>query len=290
MKLLVKFSLIFLLVLGIGVSVAGWVCSRFLLQSARDQVLQQANLMMASAMAMRTYTVQQIRPIIDARSRKEAFLPQTVPSYAATTGFGFLQKTHGDYSYREATLNPTNLRDRAQDWEADVINIFRNDPKRPEFSGERDSANGRMLYLARPIRAAQACLECHSTPQAAPASMIKAYGAVNGFGWKLDEVVGAQIVSVPMAVPLKMAADAFRTLMISLAAVAMVTLFALNMVLSFAVVRPVSRLAAAADEISKGNMEVPELKVNTRDEIGVLAAAFNRMHRSLTAAMRMLEK
>jgi HAMP domain-containing protein len=290
MKLLVKFSLIFLLVLGIGVSVAGWVCSKFLQQSAREQVLQQANLMMASAMAMRTYTVQQIRPIIDARSRKEAFLPQTVPSYAATTGFGFLQKTHGDYSYREATLNPTNLRDRAQDWEADVINIFRNDSKRTEFSSERDSANGRVLYLARPIHAAQPCLECHSTPKAAPASMIKAYGAVNGFGWKLDEVVGAQIVSVPMSVPLKMADEAFRALMLSLTAVAMVTLFALNMVLSFAVVRPVSRLAAAADEISKGNMEVPELKVNTKDEIGTLAEAFNRMHRSLAKAMRMLDQ
>src|SRR5215475_11052440 len=122
MKLLVKFSLIFLLVFGVGMAVAGWICSKFLQQNAREHVLQQANLMMASAKSMRTYTVQQIRPLIDAKSRKEAFLPQTVPSYAATVGFDYLRQTHPDYTYREATLNPTNLRDRAVDWEVDVVN------------------------------------------------------------------------------------------------------------------------------------------------------------------------
>jgi len=290
MKLLVKFSLIFVLVFGLGVAVAGWVCRSFLQDSARTQVLEQANLMMASALSMRTYTVQQIRPLIDTRSRKEAFLPQTVPSYAATVGFDYLRKTHPEYAYREATLNPTNPRDRAVDWEVDVVNIFRNDTKRTEFSGERESANGRMVYLARPIRAAQACLECHSVAKAAPASMIKAYGSANGFGWKLDEVIGAQIVSVPMSVPLKIANDGFRALMLSLAGIAAVTLLMLNVVLSITVVRPVSRFAAAADEISKGNMNVPELAVKGKDEIATLAEAFNRMHRSLAKAMRMLDQ
>ena len=36
-------------------------------------------------------------------------------------------------------------------------------------------------------------------------------------------------------------------------------------------------------------LDVPELPVRGRDEISILAAAFNRMHRSVTAAMRMLE-
>jgi methyl-accepting chemotaxis protein len=290
MRLLVKFSVIFLLVFGMGVAVAGWVCSSFLQRSARIQVLQQAKLMMAAAMSMRTYTTKQIRPLIDERSRKQTFYPQTVPAYAATESFNYLRITYPDYTYREATLNPTNLRDRAVDWEADVVNIFRNDPKRTEFSGERDSADGRTLYLARPLRAPLPCLECHSTPKAAPASMIRLYGTANGFGWKQDEVIGAQIVSVPVAVPLKMADDAFRALMFSLAAVAASTLLMLNIVLYWTVVRPVSRFAASADEISKGNMDVPELEVKGKDEIATLAEAFNRMHRSLSRAMKILEQ
>jgi protein-histidine pros-kinase len=32
--------------------------------------------------------------------------------------------------------------------------------------------------------------------------MIAIYGTNNGFGWKENEIVGAQIVSVPMSVPL----------------------------------------------------------------------------------------
>ena len=56
------------------------------------------------------------------------------------------------------------------------------------------------------------CLTCHSTPDKAPPEMIKLYGTANGFGWKLDEIIGAQVVSVPMSVPLTMAQTTWRKL------------------------------------------------------------------------------
>ena len=43
--------------------------------------------------------------------------------------------------------------------------------------------------------------------------MVEKYGPANGFGWQLGEVVGAQIVSVPMAVPLARAHQAWRVFM-----------------------------------------------------------------------------
>jgi protein-histidine pros-kinase len=148
---------------------------------------------------------------------------------------------------------------------------------------------GKSVYLASPIQAKKSCLECHSTPDAAPAAMIKLYGTANGFGWKENEIIGAQIVSVPASLPEQMADRAFKQLMISLGAVGLVTLIVLNLVLVVTVVRPVRRFALTADQISKGQMDVPELPVHGRDEISVLAAAFNRMHRSLAAAMIMLD-
>lgn len=72
--------------------------------------------------------------------------------------------------------------------------------------------------------------------------------------------------------------------------IAFALLVALNVVLYFAVVRPVRSLAAMSDWISKGNLEFPELPVRGNDEISALAAAFNRMHRSLSKAMTMLEQ
>ena len=71
--------------------------------------------------------------------------------------------------------------------------------------------------------------------------------------------------------------------------VGVATLVLMNVLLYVTVVRPVSIFAVQADDISKGQLDVPELPVRGRDEIATLAAAFNRMHRSVTAAMQMLE-
>jgi Protein of unknown function (DUF3365) len=64
----------------------------------------------------------------------------------------------------------------------------------------------------------QACLSCHSTPEAAPATMVALYGAQNGFGWKQGEVVGAQVVSIPLGVPFGRAYQALFWFMLALAA------------------------------------------------------------------------
>jgi HAMP domain-containing protein len=290
MKLLAKFNLAFLAVFGCGLLAAGYLSNRFLQQDARDQVLRQAALMMETAQASRAYTNQQLKPLLEPEQRaKNVFIPQTVPAFAATETFNYLRKRYPSYTYKEATLNPTNLRDRAVDWETDVINIFRNHQERKDVDGTRETPDGPSVYFARPIRAPQACLECHSVPAKAPRAMLKIYGTANGFGWKADEVVGAQIVSVPMSLPIGIADRAFKTLMIYLGLVGLGTLIVLDLALISIVVRPVTRLSRMADEISKGNLEVPELPVHGKDEVAGLAGSFNRMYVSLKKAIHLLE-
>lgn len=290
MKLLFKFNLVLILVFGTGIGVAGYISHNFLEQSAREEVLQQARLMMGAAGGMRSYTSQQLSPLLQAhQARIKTFLPQTVPAFSATEVFNYLRGSYPDYTYKEATLNPTNLRDRAVDWESDVIEAFRSHADTKESSGERSVPGGRSLFLARPIVAQPSCLECHSTPAAAPAVMISQYGSNNGFGWKVNETIGAQIVSVPMSVPLTIADRAFRTLMIYLGGVALATLILLDVAMITIVIRPVSRLAGAADEISKGNFNVPEIPVKGSDEISHLAQSFNRMYVSMVKAIRLLD-
>lgn len=239
---------------------------------------------------MRTYTSKQVNPLLAAHdSESTTFLPQRVPAYSATEVFNYLRKDYPAYTYKEATLNPTNLRDRAVDWEADVVEDFRNHADKKELIGRRQSPDGESLYLARPIAAAPECLTCHSLPDSAPASMLATYGRDNGFGWKAGEIVAAQIVSVPTSVPLGMADRAFKTLLISLCGVFLFTLVLLDLGLIFIVVHPVDRLSRMADEISKGNLEIPELPVKGSDEISQLARSFNRMYLSLVKALRMIE-
>lgn len=291
MKLLAKFNLVFVLVFGTGVALAGFIAYQFLQKNAKDQVLQEAKLMMETTLSTRNYTTAQIKPLLKFVQMHDAqFVPQTVPAYAATENFNYLRQKYPAYNYKEATLNPTNLRDRAVDWEADVINIFRNHPDRKEVTGERETPDGPALYLARPISAGKACLECHSTPDRAPQAMLAAYGSANGFGWKEGEIIGAQIVSVPTSLPLDMANQGFKSLMFSLAFVAIATLIVLDIALVGIVIRPVARLSHMADEISKGNIEIEELPAKGKDEIATLAGSFNRMYVSLRKAIKMLEE
>ncbi|HEU4457715.1 MAG TPA: DUF3365 domain-containing protein [Methylibium sp.] len=291
MKLMLKFNLVFAAVFAVGLLATGSVTRGLLTRHAQDEVLQHARFMMEKATAVRAYTSSQIAPLLEAQMRN-AFLPQSVPAYSATEVLGKLAKVYPDYSYKEATLNPTNPRDRAVEWEADLIAGFKKSGAGKEFVGERDTPSGRSLYVARPIRIADAaCLRCHSTVDAAPAPMVARYGPANGFGWHEGEIVGAQLVSVPMAVPLARAKSAWLTFMALLTVVFAAIAVALNLLLWRFVVQPVAELSALADRVSRGDASAPAFSSASDfgdDEISVLARSFVRMRKSLAQAMKML--
>src|SRR5271170_5401641 len=181
MKLMWKFNLVLLAVFIVGLLVTGLISYNVVQANAREEILDNARVMMESALSSRNYTNTQVKPLLETQL-KYSFLPQSVPAYAATEQFNDLRKKYPDYSYKEATLNPTNPRDRSTDWEADVVNKFRSDDKQTEFLGSRETATGKALILARPLRVGNvSCLACHSTPDKAPPEMLKVYGPANGF-------------------------------------------------------------------------------------------------------------
>jgi len=289
MKLLFKFNLVFLIVFLVGLGATGLLTRKLLERNAQDEVLQQARFLFDKALAVRAYTSKQVAPLLETQM-KYAFLPQSVPAFSATEVMAALQKNHADYSYKEATINPTNPRDRAIEWEADVIGEFRKSPEAKEFIGQRDTPAGRALYIARPIKITDgACLRCHSTVDAAPRTLVDKYGPANGFGWQLNEVVGAQLVSVPMAVPLARAHDAWVLFMGMLSVVFAAIAVVLNLMLWWLVIRPVTQLSGIADRVSLGELGAPAFNAAARDEIGRLAVSFSRMRKSLVQALRLLE-
>jgi len=289
MKLLAKFNLLLVVVFGLGLVLIAMNARSFLLDDAKKTVLNQAELMAASSKATRDYTDEEISPILEnTPEHKNEFLPQTIPFYAATVTFNRLRKTFPDYTYKEATLNPTNLADRAADWEADIINHFRNDPSDKQVVGERDSAVGPTLYLARPIAAESGCLMCHSEPSIAPRAMVKRYGSQNGFGWQPNEIVAAQIISIPMTVPIKIANAGLRNLLITLGTIFFATIALIDIGMYLIVIRPLRKVSQSADRISTGEIDLPPLPVKGKDEIAEVTTSFNRMHTSLKKAMEML--
>jgi HAMP domain-containing protein len=289
MKLLLKFNLVFVLIFALGLAATGFVSWTLLERNARDEIAQNARLLMDTALAARAYTSSQVNPLLETQM-KYTFLPQSVPAYSATEVFNDLRKKHTEYGYKEAVLNPTNPRNRAVDWETDLITQFRGNKDTTELIGDRDTPTGRSFYVARPIRISNpACLRCHSTVDAAPKTMLERYGPANGFGWTLNDVVGAQIISVPTQIPLLRAQKAFTVFMGSIAAVFVVIGIVLNTMLWALVIRPIGKLSQFADRVSLGELEIPEFKRRSGDEIGMLARSIARMRTSMVQAMKMLE-
>lgn len=274
----------------VGLGLAGVSAYEILTKNALEDSLQNARIMIEGASAIRSYTNSDIKPLLE-QQMKVQFLPYSIPSFAAQTNLKIVRQKLPEYTYREPTINPTNVSDRAVDWEVDIINDFRADPSKQETVVTRDTPVGRFLTLARPLKvASQACLSCHSTPENAPATMVALYGSENGFGWKFGEVVGAQIVSIPMTVPLSRAYQALFWFMVALAGTFIIMIIIVDLLLRALVVKPVIEISGMANNVSMGNLDVPEYVRDTDDEIGSLSKSFNRMRRSLQNAMKMLEE
>jgi HAMP domain-containing protein len=282
-----KFNLLLLAVAVVGALLFVLAAEPLVDAVAREEVLQSSRIMMESAAGARKYTSEQIAPILKPLIGQH-FYPQSVSAYGAKRNFDVIHSKFPDYSYREAALNPTNPQDRATDWEADIINDFRAHPGKEEDSFVRSTATGPMLELARPLVNKPACLECHSTAATAPASMVALYGNENGYGWKPGEIIGAQIVSVPMSASAVRASHIRSLFVIPFLAFLALLFISVNVLLNFVVVGPIEKIAKTAEAISLGEINTPEYQYGKKDQIGRLSASFNRMHRSLVEAFKML--
>jgi HAMP domain-containing protein len=288
MKLLFKFNLVFLLLFLLAIGACGYISRDLLQRNAREEIAETARLLMANALAVRAYTQNQIKPLLETQM-KYTFLPQSVPAFSAAEVLSDLRKKYPDYTYKEAMLNPTNLRDRAVDWEADLISQFRGGAGSGEIFGERDTPTGKSMYFARPMKIVDpACLLCHSTVEIAPRTLVEKYGPANGFGWNLNDIVGVQLVSVPTAVAQARAQRAFDTFMLSLAGVLITIAVVLNLLLWWMFIRPVTRISALADRVSLGDLEATDLNVRSGDEIQTLAESLARMRKSMVQALQLL--
>jgi protein-histidine pros-kinase len=258
--------------------------------NALQQVTDQAELIMQQALAVRSYTVNEIRPLVN-QNNDGQFHPQTVPAYSAAQTANLLRESRPNYGYKEAVFNPTNPRDKATAAEEQIINQFIADPDLVKLVGSQEIDGVKTFYISYPIRIINPqCLACHSTPQQAPAAMRAIYGDTGGYGWKLNEVVGTQMVVVPYTLPAELARKTFFSFLISLAAIFLLLFLVINLTIRKLVLRPVSRLTRMADEVSKGNLKSAEIKVTGEDELAEMSAAFNRMRRSVIKIVQLVRK
>jgi len=286
MKLQTRLELVILIIFICGWLTAGFTTYALEQQNARKEVVRKAEVLLNTAVAARGYTSNEIAPLLN-ELKKSEFIPQTVPSYAAQQLFNRLDKKYQDYNYVERALNPTNPKDLAEGWQVELIQEFTKNPQLPEIVGERISrAGNKFLYVAQPIQIKQqSCLECHSTPDVAPPELIKTYGSSNGFGWKLNEVIGTRLISVPMSIPKKRANETVISFLLLLASILLIAYTAVSLIVRRWVISPLDSIARIVEEISLNKAGSSKLPEERTDEIGKLSKSINRLLISLGKAL-----
>ncbi|MGK0250388.1 MAG: HAMP domain-containing protein [Oleispira sp.] len=248
-------------------------------------VEDEARALLGLAMASRNYTIENITPLLVGLPN-DVFHPERVPSFAAQAIFRRFVSDESDYTYREAALNPTNPDDLATGFETLLIAEFRTNRLMTEAKGIRRVNDEPIFYIARPVVIKKiACLACHSTPDAAPAEMVAIYGDVNGFGWKLNEVVGVQVLTIPVAEELRSIYELVAIFFVMLIAIFFVVSLMVTLPLQRNVIQPLRQLANVADRSSLRNDETP-LPKEGAGEIQTLSAAISRMRTSLNVSSK----
>lgn len=286
MKLQIRIELILL-----AIFLAGWlsVISTTLVmerQQAIANTVNKAEVLMSAAIAARTYTTDEIAgPLSEVET--DEFLPQRVPSYAAQQLFSRLDDEFSGYDYAERVLNPTNPKDLAEGWQVELIQAFIDDPNRDQIIETRSDKLGRQtLYVAQPISVnAPSCLECHSTPEVAPASLIRTYGSDGGFNWQLDEIIGTRIVSVPVALAYKQVRDSIVSYSLLIASIFIMAYTAVNLLVRRWIIKPLDSIAHLVEQISLRRLDSSPLPEDRSDELGKLSKSINRLLASLRQSL-----
>jgi hypothetical protein len=278
-----------------GICTAGYISYRLEARQAREEVKQKADMVLETAMAVRAYTSEEVAVALQAMDDKGNFHAAQVPSFAAQSAMRRLAQKLPEYQYRESSLNPTNQNDRATDWEVGLLRAFQADPQRTELSGELGAGQDRQYYVARPIRmGSPACLYCHSTPEAAPRAMVARYGAANGFGWRMGDVVGLQLVRVSTA-PAE--AKAFNSVVVTIGSITSVFVLAAAVMLLLLRRHVTSPLEALTRVALATSLDKPLDKMQDdpplppgHGQFEELQRAIQRLKASMDHALRLIER
>ena len=283
-----RFTLILGLVFFVGISLGGYAFWRSTQQTSQEEVSSKGLLMIETMNAVRGYTSQNVRPLrLDQLASNPEFISETVPAFSARTVFEKFrsQENFKSFLYREAALSPTNPADTADEFERDLLAQLSAGSNVSELEGYRELNGENLFYIARPLAiGSESCLECHSTPDQAPASLIATYGDQGGFGWELGQVIAVQIIYVPATEVFDAAYRNFTYVMAIFSVTFGLIILLINFLLKRYVVKPVYVLSGLADKISAdenfaSELESSALQMITRrpDELGSLAQVFKKM-------------
>ncbi|WP_292843262.1 DUF3365 domain-containing protein [Nostoc sp. NMS8] len=278
--------------------------SQALEQKAEVEMSYRGQMAMQMVNAVKSYTINDIATRFAQITDPETqFIPETIPSLAARQVFDTLKEIwkYKDFIYKDATLNPTNLNDQADRFEAKLIEQFQGDRTLKTLSGFRFQTGDKLFYSAQPLTVTNSsCLKCHSSPKLAPKSHVEKYGIQNGYGWQLNQVIGTQVIYIPASEVTNNVRQALVLFISIFIGIFALVLASVNYLLKWRVIQPLKPMAQLAQIISLDTINAHEVRVlepeelskiaQRRDELGQLGRVFQKMVREVCDRQQQLSE
>ncbi len=282
-------SILIMGILGIlAITAIGFTSYQLSVKNALDEAKVKSKIILNYAMATKKYMKTVQRPLVKELIESDRFYPELMSGFVTARGtFEIFKKSSPQYTFKQATIDPLNPSNQADAEEIAFIDHFAKNPDKKSSEGIITKNGSDVFYFAKPIKVNSAgCLNCHGDPYDAPKDQVEIYGTESGYNWKLGDTVAAFIVYIPTADAIAAAKNLSYTLMSIGAGGIFLVLLILWFFLERSIVSPIVELAQRTNDFSLGEDLDTPITNKSKNEIGILAHAIERLRISLVKLLK----
>lgn len=163
------------------------------------EAFDKTELVMTAMAANRKYVREVLRPKMYETFDDNTFIIEAMSSsFISRAVMERVNETLKDFTYRRVAINARNPHYEATPEEAEMIQIFRDNPAIDEWHGIVERKDERYFMRYKPEYFDASCNHCHGDPQDAPKKIIELYGDTRGFHREAGTISGVISVGVPV--------------------------------------------------------------------------------------------
>lgn len=287
MSIRVRFIVVIGVLSLVATVVLAYASYTFSMKSAMAEAKTQGQLVFNMIESSRMYFRKHQRPIVLELVDEDRFFPEIMSGFVMTRGMWevFEEKLPG-YTFKQATLDPLYPPNKADANEEKFIKDFDGDRSKKNSEGIIKRDGKQYYYFAKPISVGDKCLRCHGDPDDAPKDQIEIYGTETGYNWRANQLVSTSVVYVPLDTAIA-AAKKSATILFAMGAAGIILLTGVIwFFLSNGVVKPLAQLKNKTEQISLGKELDSDVGIHSKDEIGDLAKAIDRLRISTAKLLK----
>lgn len=287
LSLQIKFSLGMIVILLIVTGASSYWLYSELEKSLIENVHEKSQIILTELEATRRYVAETLRPrIYSLLSADEFVLEAMSTTYVSTQIMERFRNSFPDFSYKRAAVDARNPQNEADVFEREIMDRFRNNEEEKDWKGIVTRRQQRLFVRMIPLRVEESCLRCHGEKNDAPAKLLALYEGDRGFGRKLGDIAGMDVVFFPVEKAMSQIRHQAITVLGSGAVAALAGFFFVSLLFRRLVVNRMADLKAFFSEFTARGSDLSQrLKVTQRDEIGEVGAAVNTMADRLNLLM-----